>query len=203
MADPTPSVRERILRAARKLFLAHGFNGSNLRVIAREANVSMGGIYHHFSSKQEIYEALLPNTELVRELPRVATMFRAPEFPENVAEIGREVVHLVRTHKDDFKLVYIDILEFQARNVRPIIGQMNDAFAQASETLLAHRRETGELADAHPAVITRCILDLFMHFHLTEVMLDQSLAERIGLDDDEVVEQMARILLHGILPCRT
>jgi AcrR family transcriptional regulator len=199
MADDTLSVRDRILQAARRLFLSQGFNGTNLRLIAKEASVSMGGIYHHFASKEEIYEALLPSVGLVQALPRVAALFQAREFPENVPEIGRAIIDLVRAHKDDFKLVYIDILEFQARNVKPIINQMHEAFAHASETLLADRRAAGQLVDAHPAVITRCILDLFMHFFITEVMLETSLAEQIGLSDDAMAGQMAEVLLHGIL----
>ena len=72
----------------------------------------------------------------------------------------------------------------------------------------AHRRRhsraaaaaaAGQLVDAHPAVITRCILDLFMHFFITEVMLETSLAEQIGLSDDAMAGQMAEVLLHGIL----
>ena len=95
MSDATPTVRSRILQAARQLFLEKGYNGSNLRDIARAAQVSMGGIYHHFASKEEIYEALLPATELAQHWPQVAALFRAPEFPENLSAIGRAIFDLV------------------------------------------------------------------------------------------------------------
>jgi AcrR family transcriptional regulator len=199
MVDESPSVRERILEAARELFLRNGYNGSNLRDIARAASVSMGGIYHHFASKEEIYEALLPRTNLAREMPRVAALFDLAQFPYNLADIGRAIMSLVREHKDDFKLVYIDILEFQGRNVKPIIDALHAAYANHSQQLISHRVEAGELADVHPVVVTRLVLDVFLHLYLEDVMLGKSLADQIGLTDDEMADQMADLLLHGIL----
>ena len=199
MSDANSTVRDRILQAARHLFLARGFNGSNLRDIAKEATVSMGGIYHHFASKEEIYEALLPATELAQQMPKVAALFRAPEFPENLSAIGRAIFDLVRAHKDDFKLVYIDILEFQGRNIKPLIDALYGAFVQNSDVLLQRHQGQRSLRDVHPAVFTRSIIALFLHFYLESVMLQQSLSDDIGLSEDEIADQMATLLLHGIM----
>ena len=59
MDDGIPSARDRILEAARDLFLTKGYNGSNLRDIAGRARVSMGGIYHHFDSKESMVDEIL------------------------------------------------------------------------------------------------------------------------------------------------
>ena len=199
MADDSSSVRDRILQAARTLFLTKGFNGSNLRDIARASDVSMGGIYHHFASKEEIYEALLPSTAFAREMPRVAGLFNDPTFPENLAEIGEAIYAIVREHRDDFKLVYIDILEFQGRNVKPMIDRLHQAYAAVSENLVAHRVEAGELAPVHPVVIARLILDVFLHLYMEDAMLGKSLAEQIGLTEGDLAKQLADLMLHGIL----
>ncbi len=47
---------ERILNAARKLFLEKGYLGATMRDIALEAELSTGAIYVYFSGKDEIYE---------------------------------------------------------------------------------------------------------------------------------------------------
>ncbi len=200
MADPNPTARERILAAARECFLSKGFNGANLRDIARAAQVSMGGIYHHFASKEEIYEALLPSTELARQFPRVAALFMSSEFPENLSSIGRAIFEIVRAHRDDFKLIYIDILEFRGRNIKPMIDALHTGFARGSETLLSAGTHDGRVDQTiHPAVFTRSIITLFLHFAVEEAMLDKSLAADIGLTDEEMADQMARLLLHGII----
>ena len=50
---PTP--RERVLRAATRSFLAHGY-GSSVDYIAKRAGVAKQTVYHHFPSKAELFE---------------------------------------------------------------------------------------------------------------------------------------------------
>jgi AcrR family transcriptional regulator len=50
--------REAILDAAQRLFVAHGYDRTTLRAIAREAGLSTGAIYIYFQTKAEILEAV-------------------------------------------------------------------------------------------------------------------------------------------------
>jgi AcrR family transcriptional regulator len=197
--DPQPNNRtqqQRILEAARALFLSQGYNGSNLRDIAREAKVSMGGIYHHFTSKEEIYKTLLQQSDVAQDMFQILRLFQAPEFPENLAAVGDAIAKTVRKHRDSFKLFYIDVLEFQGRNVRPFIQQFRDRFNELSEMLL--RRRSGELNGIHPAILMRVMVDVFVHTRLEEVMLDMSMGEKLGMSDEEVTRQMAEVVLRGV-----
>lgn len=47
--------RSQILRAARKLFAEHGFEGTSLRQVAREAGVDPAMIHHFFQGKDELF----------------------------------------------------------------------------------------------------------------------------------------------------
>jgi len=47
--------------------------------------------------------------------------------------------------------------------------------------------------------VLRVMVDVFIHTRLEEAMLDQSMAQRLGLSDEEVTRQMAEVLLRGIL----
>src|SRR4030067_1160832 len=47
--------RLEITQAAHRLFLKYGFHGAPLRQIAQEAGLAVGGIYNHFSSKEDIF----------------------------------------------------------------------------------------------------------------------------------------------------
>jgi len=53
-----PSVRERILEVAERLFAAHGMWGVGLRAITTEAKVNLASIAYHFGSKDGLLEAL-------------------------------------------------------------------------------------------------------------------------------------------------
>jgi TetR/AcrR family transcriptional repressor of mexJK operon len=50
---------ESILEAAKKSFLAHGFGAVSMEAIAREAQVSKATVYAHFSSKEELFGAVI------------------------------------------------------------------------------------------------------------------------------------------------
>ncbi|PMB28130.1 hypothetical protein CEN47_14340, partial [Fischerella thermalis CCMEE 5319] len=49
----------RILNAAYALFMAQGYHGTSMRQIAQRAGLTLGGVYTHFASKEEIWKAVL------------------------------------------------------------------------------------------------------------------------------------------------
>jgi AcrR family transcriptional regulator len=57
-AAATPSVRDRILEVAERLFAEYGMSGVGLRAISSEAKVNLASIAYHFGSKDGLLEAL-------------------------------------------------------------------------------------------------------------------------------------------------
>ncbi len=51
--------RRELLDAALELFAENGFHGTGLRDIARAVGVREGTVYHHFASKEALFEALI------------------------------------------------------------------------------------------------------------------------------------------------
>ena len=71
--DPVRA-RARILRAARREFVAKGFAGARVDVIARAAAVNKRMLYHYFDNKEGLYRATLyegmaTNLDLVASAP--------------------------------------------------------------------------------------------------------------------------------------
>lgn len=62
--------REAIIVAAREAFLDSGLSGTSLRAIAKRAGITEGLLYHHFSSKDEIFRTAVeePLEALTRRL---------------------------------------------------------------------------------------------------------------------------------------
>ncbi len=56
---PEQARREQILRAARRCFIENGFHPTRMDDIAKAAELSKGGVYFHFKSKQEVFECLV------------------------------------------------------------------------------------------------------------------------------------------------
>lgn len=53
------SVKERILDASIKLFLAHGFAGTTVKELTDSAGVAKGTLYWYFKSKNQVLEEIL------------------------------------------------------------------------------------------------------------------------------------------------
>ena len=56
---PAGSKAESILAAAKRAFLAAGFEAVSMDAIAREAGVSKATVYAHFGSKEELFGAVI------------------------------------------------------------------------------------------------------------------------------------------------
>ena len=50
--------RRALLRAARKLFVKRGYAGTSVDNVAEAARVTRGALYHHFSGKKELFQAV-------------------------------------------------------------------------------------------------------------------------------------------------
>lgn len=200
---PRPSRKDKVLEAAKRLFIRRGYHGTSLRCIADECEMTMGAIYHHFKSKEQLYLAVLNRYSLLSHLEEVVDKVVDPNFPLNLAEFGMALWRVARQHKDFFKLAYVDILEFGGRNVKPIVTGTRLALESAVLERIEDRIADGRLAPLNPEVLLRCVTDTFLHYYLEEMMLDESLSESSGLSQEQVAQQLAAILLRGIMGRRT
>ena len=69
-AERRAKTRTAIVKAARRIFGAHGFTAATMDDVAAGARVAKGAIYHHFPTKEALFEAVFDqvSTDLVSEL---------------------------------------------------------------------------------------------------------------------------------------
>jgi AcrR family transcriptional regulator len=78
--------RERIINAAVEAFAEHGFAGCSIRDIARQARIRSASLYHYFSSKEALYQAVLETMqEEMRQL-----VFSVIGTTQDLRQMGRE-----------------------------------------------------------------------------------------------------------------
>jgi AcrR family transcriptional regulator len=59
MTRPSDFTRERILKAAERLFAEHGFEATSIRAIVAKARVNQAAINYHFVGKEGLYREVL------------------------------------------------------------------------------------------------------------------------------------------------
>lgn len=100
-ADET---RQRIAEVARRMFLAHGFDGTTVDAIAREAGVATPTVYAAFRSKRGIVAEILKRARFgpgYHELVKEALAEKAPEARLRfTARIARQVFDAERSEME-------------------------------------------------------------------------------------------------------
>jgi AcrR family transcriptional regulator len=73
-AERRAATSEAILAAARRLFGTHGFAATTMDAIAEAARVAKGAVYHHFKTKEAVFEAVFDQVsrDLVAEIDGAA-----------------------------------------------------------------------------------------------------------------------------------
>ncbi|MDH2413991.1 TetR/AcrR family transcriptional regulator [Nocardioides sp. CER19] len=74
------STKRALLEVAEGLFAEHGYAGTSLDAIVAGADVTKGALYHHFSGKQALYEAVFERveSESARRIHEVTTGIKDP-----------------------------------------------------------------------------------------------------------------------------
>jgi AcrR family transcriptional regulator len=79
--------RRQIMDGARAAFLAAGFDGASMNDVARSAGVSKGTLYAYFSSKDELFEAII-RAEYAQAAERLCTFKREGDVKEMLTDFG-------------------------------------------------------------------------------------------------------------------
>jgi AcrR family transcriptional regulator len=118
------STRDRILKAADRLFAEHGFGRTSLRALTREAGVNLAAVNYHFGSKLELlHGALSRHVEAIN----AERLLRLEKLEANPRSLSLEAV---------LDALYRPAFEFtnaSARNAREIQGMLALLFREPPE----------------------------------------------------------------------
>jgi AcrR family transcriptional regulator len=141
--------KERIERAALTLFVKRGIAETSIRQIAKAAKISLGAMYNHYKSKDELAEVLFAELfhRIGAELERLAE--GDDPFPARLAALVRHVFASVE--RDPAAVAYlIRTRQEYTRRVRPGEGNPYLAFRR----LIAGAIDRGELPKQDATVAT-------------------------------------------------
>lgn len=81
------ATRESIVAAARELFGKHGYEGTSIGAVLEAAGVARGALYHHFATKEELFDAVL-DREVAQVADAAARAARAADDPVESLRAG-------------------------------------------------------------------------------------------------------------------
>jgi len=186
--------RQAILDAAYTLFLNQGYSATSMRQIAEQVGIALGGIYNHFASKDEIFQALIivkhPYVQIfpiLRDVPGDT----AEEFLMNAARI----IEVEMGRRPDFmKLMFIELVEFSGKHFAKLIEII---LPLAMSLLQRFSDPNSGVRPLPPLLIMRTFLGNIIAFYVTGLLMsDPSVPEEMR---EVRLGDFIDIYLHGIL----
>jgi AcrR family transcriptional regulator len=98
--------RDKILDAARELFITQGYDGVSMRKVAEKIEYSPTAIYLHFADKEDLFRQLCN-----QDFARLSEVFQSSAMPldpvERLKQIGRTYVGFGLQYPNHYKLLFM------------------------------------------------------------------------------------------------
>ncbi|CDO59423.1 Transcriptional regulator, TetR family [Candidatus Phaeomarinobacter ectocarpi] len=181
--DAKDERRQALLSAALEVFVEKSFAAARMDDIARAASLSKGTVYLYFSSKEDLFEAVLRNVALPK-VEHIENLMRdAPSVGEALDGIGLFVPHLIR----ETALPRIIKLLISESGMFPEIVQsyredVLDRLLGGVTGLLARAKAAGEIEVGDPALAARLVAAPIAFSALWSVVFETVPEARVDID---------------------
>ena len=180
--------------AAISLFMEQGYHATSMRQIAERAGLALGGIYNHFSGKDEIFEAIIIDKHpykrilpLIMETPgETAEEFLRNAFKVTVTELGNNPIYM--------KLMMIEMVEFNGRHGASMLKEIVPRVLPIFEQMLKVRKG---LRITTPALFLRSFFGMILSYFITEMLTANSVISKLMPKD--AADVYIDMYLHGVL----
>ena len=144
----------RIIAAARSLFVVSSYADVTTDMIAQAAEVTKGGLYHHFPSKEQLYlSMMLDDLDRKRQLFELATT--APGTCRNrLARLTKDFLELPHEERELTRLVRRDINTFSGNERDLLVRAYQRALPEQVETIIRKGIDAGELAPGDARILS-------------------------------------------------
>lgn len=192
---------DRILAAAESLFAEHGFDAVSINAIATRAGVSKANVFHHFSSKDALYIAVL--REACRDSTENLHHLQHDDrpFPERLADFARDHLnHILERHKVT-RLIQREMLYNHPGRAQDMAEKVFGDKFQRLVQILRDGQARGELrTDVDAAMVATLLIGANVFFFEARSLLQHFPDVTFTTEPNRYSRQMIDMLLHGILP---
>jgi AcrR family transcriptional regulator len=180
--------------AAVELFMEQGYHATSMRQIAERAGLALGGIYNHFTSKDEIFEAIIIDQHPYKKLLPIILAVEG-ETAEKFFENAIRVVFKELGARPEFvNLMFIEMVEFKGKHGAAMLREIAPQVLPVFERIIKSRKD---LRVTNPAFLMRSFFGMIISYYITEMMISNSVVSKLMPGDSADV--YVNIFLHGIL----
>ena len=185
--------RQAIIEAAYSLIIEQGYAGTSMRQIAGKAGLALGGIYNHFSSKEEVFQAIIEDRHPFFKIVPILNEVQGESVEEFVRNAAHTLVEQLGHYPEFLNLMLTEIVEFKAAHLPLMYKKIFPMLLPITQRLTSLDGSTRQIPIP---MIMRAFLGMFISYYITELLIGRALPpEMLANSMDYFVD----IFLHGIL----
>ena len=194
---PAPDTRAattmaRIVGVARRLFIAQSYAEVTTEMIARAANVTKGGLYHHFASKEALYMSMM-----LEHLGRMESLFQQAaamdgSARERLSRLTRDFLELPAEERELMRLVRRDINIFGPADRDRLVGAYQKALPEPVEAIIGDGIRDGELGTGDARLLS------WSFVALVEVVLADYAGAVLGVETTARLDHVLELFFGGV-----
>ena len=159
--ESEPVRRAQLLRAARKVFRAKGYDGASVSEIVREAGVAQGTFYLYFPSKKDAAMSLVDGLMETMAQAVATAMESRTSFEDRLESMIAASFKVARMNADLFRLSFIGAdethpeMHSQSPDHASLLRVITDLYRDAVDA--------GEMEGMDPEITARLAISLLQH----------------------------------------
>lgn len=190
--ESSRSTKNRVLRAAAKLFATNGFRGTSMRQIANRAKVNEVTVFRLFNSKRALYKEVLES-----KLKKAPALGISSNFSLQDEQTFRALAEEVQQVFDPefIRLVFFAALENPEDMRKSLSPHMDRCYGLLADCL-QKQMTTGAIREADPTVMAKALVALLVYDRMSSdfQMRGASTPETTKSQTSSLLE----IWLHGV-----
>ncbi len=182
-----------IRQAAYPLFITQGYHATSMRQIAAAAGIALGGIYNHFSSKEQIFAEVLDQYHPYHTILPLLLEAENGGVEEFAYEAFARVQQALQEHPELMNLAFIEMVEFRGKHLPAIFNKIAPQLAAALQRI---NHAHPQLRPIPVPVIMQMFIGLLLAYAINEHILSRPLLPEGSAAS---ARAMVDIFLNGIL----
>lgn len=180
--------------AAIELFMKQGYHATSMRQIAEQAELALGGIYNHFKSKEEIFEAIIVDKHPYKKILPLILEAEGETMEDFLSHAARVVIKELTSQPYYIKLMMIEIAEFNGAHGAALLKEIGPKLLPVFERIIKTRKN---LRLTNPALLMRTFIGMVVSYMITDMLISNSMLNK--LMPKNPIDAYVDIYMYGIV----
>jgi AcrR family transcriptional regulator len=164
-----------------------------MRQIARNSGIALSGIYNHFTSKEDIFQAVfIENHPYLAMMPTIESA-QGETIEEYVRNAAHRMLDAIYERPDFLNLMFIEMVEFKSVHVQDLF---QTTFPRGIKIVQHMTEAKGKLREIPAPMLIRAFISLFTSYYLVDVIIGETAPPEFK---ENAMDYYVDIYLHGIL----